>query len=689
MNGPDRSNGSPAIQRSIAALEGGRTSAAAKGFENILSYDPENVEALYFLSVIDYQGGQTATALERIEAAIVLRADAADCHNLHGLILITLDRLTDAVDSFHRALDCDSRIPDFYNNLATAHESLGSLPEAETFYREAIYIEPGYAQAHSNLGRILLATGLPNDAEAACHAALSAQPDLLDARFNLAVAQQRQGKLAQAEATIVTALGAMPRNANLRRFLGVLRHSQGNLSGAEEALRNAISNAPELSEAHDNLAGVLLDRGGVEEAEACFKHALNLNPQDSRAHSNLLLCRNYYETDPDTLFEAHKAWVVQHAKDIHAPPARERALNARLRIGYVSADFRRHSVAYFFEPLLQHHDRSQFEVYCYANLENPDAVTERLQFLADHWRWVSGLTDDQVAEAIREDNIDILVDLSGHSAGNRLKVFQRRPAPVQASWLGYPNTTGLETMDYRITDAVSDPEGADCHATESLVRLENGFLCYGPPNDAPDVAPPPVLRTGYATFGSFNNLRKITPDTVETWSEILKRVPSSKLLIKARPFSDAPTADHYRSLFAERGIDKERLIFRTAVAASNDHLATYAEIDIGLDSSPYNGTTTTCEALWMGVPVVTLCGDRHAGRVGASLLTQTGLEKFISTDRNTYIETATAMAHDIQGLADLRQSLRGRLAKSSLCDAAGFCQRMEKAFIQMWSDRQR
>ena len=672
----------------MAALEAGRTDAAAKGFENILSYDPENVEALYFLSVIDYQGGQAATALDRIEAAIALRADAADCHNLHGLILITLDRLTDAVDAFRRALDSDTGIPDVYNNLATAHETLGSVLEAESFYRKAIDIDPGYAQAHNNLGRILLATGRSSDAEGACNAALSAHPDLPDARFNLAVAQQRQGKLIEAEATIDAALGAMPQDANLWRFLGALRHSQGNLSGAEEALRKAISYAPELSEAHDNLAGVLLDQARVEEAEASFKRALDLNPQDNRAHSNLLLCRNYYETDPDVLFEAHKAWTAQHATDIAPPPTFARAPNARLRIGYVSADLRRHSVAYFFEPLLRHQDRSRFEIFCYANLENPDAVTERLQSLADHWRWVSVLNDDRMAERIREDRIDILVDLSGHSAGNRLKVFQRRPAPVQASWLGYPNTTGLESIDYRITDSVSDPKGAERHAVESLVRLESGFLCYGPPEDAPDVTPSPVRRNGYVTFGSFNNLRKITPETVATWSETLKRVPSSKVLIKARPLADAPTADHYRSLFAAQGIDKGRLIFRAAVAASKDHLATYAEIDIALDPFPYNGTTTSCEALWMGVPVVTLCGNRHAGRVGASLLTQVGLEKFISTDHNTYIETATAMALNIQGLSELRQSLRGRLAKSSLCDAAGFCRRMEKALTQMWRDRQ-
>lgn len=669
------------LQTALAAFEAGRTADAATGFEQILQRDPETAEAHYFLAVIAYQAGQQAAALSSIAEAVRLRPDAADCHNLHGLVLLETDRASEAVSALQQAHACDRSLPDPCNNLAAAHEALGALQDAETFYRKALSIDAGYAQAHSNLGRILLATGRPGEAETAYRAALSTQPGLSDARLNLAVAQQRQGKLADAEATLEGALEATPGNADLWRFLGALRHSRGDLSGGEQALRQAISLQPSLSEAHDNLAGILLDQSRIDDAEACFQQALALNPEDTRAHSNLLLCRNYYENDPGTLFNAHKAWAAQHPQRGDLLPTRGN--KARLRVGYVSGDFRRHAVAFFFEPLLRHRDRTRFETFCYANLQNPDDVTVRLRGLADHWRWVSGLDDDRLAAQIREDQIDILIDLSGHTAGNRLPVFQRRPAPLQASWLGYPNTTGLSAIDYRITDAVADPAGAEQHATETLMRLEGGFLSYRPPDDAPVVAPLPAQRNGFVTFGSFNNLRKVTPQAIETWSQILNAMPTSKLVLKARPFADPMTADRYRDLFAMQGIDEARLMFRGAIAAPAEHLAAYADIDIALDPFPYNGTTTTCEALWMGVAVIALRGNRHASRVGASLLTQTGLNDLICADRPAYVEAAATLAQDIDKLADRRAALRHRIASSSLCDGAGFCRRMEAAFDQM------
>lgn len=667
-----------ALQSALADLEAGRTADAAAAFEQILQRDPEVAEAHYFLAVIAYQAGQLTAALLSIEHAIRLRPDAADCHNLHGLILVGLGRINEAVGTLQRAHAIDESLPDACNNLAAAHEALGALQEAEIFYRKAALIDPGYAQAHSNLGRILLATGRPGDAEAACRAALSAQPHLSDAQFNLAVAQQRQGKVRDAAATVESAIATAPDDPNLWRYLGALRHSQGDLSGGEAAIREAIARQPTLSEAYDNLAGILLDQGRADDAEASFQQALSLNPEDARAHSNQLLCRNYTETDPDRLYDAHKSWAEQHAGPVKAGAAVPR--NARLRIGYVSGDFRQHSVGFFFEPLLRHHDRAAYEIFCYANLENPDDVTGRLKSQTDHWRWVAGLDDDRLTKQIRDDRIDILVDLSGHTAGNRLPVFARKPAPVQATWLGYPNTTGLASIDYRITDAVADPDGAERYATETLVRLEGGFLCYDPPVDAPDVAPSPALDNGFVTFGSFNNLRKITPNAIAVWSEILKGVPGAKLLLKARPLADPATVSRFRQMFAAHGIDDGRLILRGAVAAATDHLATYAEIDIALDPFPYNGTTTTCEALWMGVPVVTLRGDRHAGRVGASLLTQTGQDACIAHTKNDYIAIARDLAKVPVYLEQRRARLRDTLRNSPLCDGDRFCRSMEAAY---------
>ncbi|NKB57128.1 MAG: tetratricopeptide repeat protein [Alphaproteobacteria bacterium] len=676
------------FQNAFTAFQAGQIEAAENGFRDVLDAEPRNADALYFLAVIAYQSGRNQDALEIVDTAIAYRRDSPDLHNLRGLALIALERGAEACEALQKSAACDPNFADPVNNLGVAQESLGQQEEAEASYRRAIALNGDYAQAFSNLGRILLSIGQPAEAEEACRRALDIQPDLADARFNLAVAQQRQGLIAEAEATVRASLISDPDSADLHRYLGALLHRQGDLNGAETALRNALSRQPTLGEAHDNLATVLLDQGHIDDAETHFKKALDLNPTDSRAQSNLLLCRNYHVSDPAVLLQEHREWVEQHAIAIASlvPPI-VRETRIRLRIGYLSADFRRHSVASFFEPLLVRHDQSRFEIFCYANLENPDATTARLQTACDHWRWVAGLTDDQLAKRIQADGIDILVDLSGHTAGNRLLALQRKPAPIQATWLGYPNTTGLTAIDYRLTDAVADPPGAERFATETLLRLEDGFLCYQPPGDAPDVAPLPAQSAGHVTFGSFNNLRKVTPAVIAVWAEILHRAPPARLHLKARPFADHATVAHFTDVFRQHGIAAERITLRGPLSTPSDHLGAYAEMDIALDCFPYNGTTTTCEALWMGVPVVTLAGDRHAARVGASLLTRVGLEDCIAAQLDDYIGIAARLANDIEALAGLRAGMRDRLSQSSLCDGDGFRQRIEAAYEQMWRNR--
>ena len=565
---------------------------------------------------------------------------------------------------------------------------MGQTDAAAAAYRRATESNPRYAQAFCNLGRALLGTGQPAAAEENFRHALALQPALSDARFNLAVAQHRRGSIAAAEATIERAIADQPENAGLHRYLGALRHSRGKLAASEAALLQAIALDPTISEAYDNLAGVLLDQGRIDEAEDRFTQALKRNPGDNRAQSNLLLCRNYREDNPATLFQAHRDWAEKQASSIPSlPPRSARPDSRRLRIGYVSGDFRRHSVAYFFEPLLTHRNRSRFEVFCYANLENADDITARLRAASDHWRWVAGIDDAQLAAQIRADEIDILLDLSGHTAGNRLLAFQHRPAPVQVTWLGYPNTTGMTAFECRITDAIADPPGAEALWTETLIRLEAGFLCYAPPADAPEVAPLPALSRGHVTFGSFNNLRKVTPAVIEVWAEVLHAMPNARLMLKARSFADAATRDRFTAAFGRHGIAADRIILRHTVPSPAEHLGAYAEVDIALDPFPYNGTTTTCEALWMGVPTVTLRGNRHAARVGASLLTHTGLNDWIADNTDAYVEIARRHAEDIDALAGLRRGLRGMVAHSPLCDAPGFVLRMEAVFERLASAR--
>jgi predicted O-linked N-acetylglucosamine transferase (SPINDLY family) len=648
--------------------------------------DPtEDVAALYSLAARTYQSGRYAEALRQIEPAVGFGATSADCHNLHGLVLLALGRAVAASAAFDAALAVEPEFADARNNFGAACEALGQTEDAEAAYRDALEWCPDYAEAACNLGRMLLRLGRPDESATASRRALKIRPDLGDARINLAVAQQRQGQDGAAEETILSALASEGDNAILHRFLGVLHRRQGDLCGAQAALRQALVLDPSLAQAHDGLAAVLLDQGNLDAAEASFRRALELCPGDAHIHSNLLLCLNYRETDPKALLAAHRTWAERHAtKTPLLPAARPKPSPRRLRLGYLSGDFRRHSVAYFLEPLLAQHDRSRFEIFCYATNENPDVVTDRLRASAGHWRWVSGLDDAQLAHLIRADEIDILIELSGHTAGNRLGALAYRPAPVQVSWCGYPNTTGMTALDYRIVDAITDPPGAQTWASETLVALPGGYLCYRPPGDAPALAPLPAQTNGYVTFGSFNNLRKVTPAVVALWAALLHRVPHTRLLLKARSLADQNTAQRLYAMFAGHGIDADRVTLRGSVAGLAAHLGAYAALDIALDPFPYNGTTTTCEALWMGVPVITLAGNRHAGRVGASLLTRISFADCIAANEAEYLDIAGSLAADIPALAKRRAGLRRRMTASRLCDAPAFTADMEAAFEKMF-----
>jgi predicted O-linked N-acetylglucosamine transferase (SPINDLY family) len=358
-----------------------------------------------------------------------------------------------------------------------------------------------------------------------------------------------------------------------------------------------------------------------------------------------------------------------------------------LKVGYVSPDFRTHSVSHFVEPLLRGHDRHEVEVFCYAEVARPDAVTASLKGFADHWQETVGLSDNALAERIRADGIDILVDLAGHTANNRLPLFALRPAPVQVTWLGYPNTTGLETIQYRLVDAVTDPSGeADAWASEALVRLKDGFLSYSAGRNTPATTAPPCLEAGVVTFGSFNNPAKMSPSTLDAWATLLSRLPHAKLLLKGKPFADSAARAMVLANLTKRGVAAERVELAPWSPGIDAHLATYNRVDIALDPFPYNGTTTTCEALWMGVPVVTLCGDRHAGRVGASLLTQVGLTELIASSVEEYVEIAGGLAADPGRLNEMRRTLRPRMAASPLCDGRSFARRVEAAYRAMWQD---
>src|SRR6185369_3245105 len=427
--------------------------------------------------------------------------------------------------------------------------------------------------------------------------------------------------------------------------------------------------------------------GQSDDAIAVYRTGLKADPGNAVLHSNLLLTMHYSaQVTPAEILNESIAWGDSHSA--------KQLLTCRqvgdlpLKIGFVSADFKAHSVSYFFEPLLAKLNRDRFKVYCYSGVRKPDAITERLKSQADCWIDSFNIPDELLAEKIVAEKIDILVDLSGHSDGNRLGVFARRAAPLQVTWLGYPGTTGLQAIDYRMSDAVADPVGvSDPLHTEKLARLSECFLCYQPPQDAPQVSLLPLSERQPVTFGSFNNLAKITPQTLTVWGEILGKIASSRLVLKSRAFADDAVVSKWHKLLEEHGVESARVSLMPFVLSSWKHFADYAKIDIALDTFPYNGTTTTCEALWMGVPVITLSGDRHSARVGASLLSCIGLHELVTGNWNDYVARAVQLAGEVKQLQLYRSTMRERMLSSPLCDAGGFAVRWEGALFKMLSEQ--
>ncbi len=504
-----------------------------------------------------------------------------------------------------------------------------------------------------------------------------------------AVALHRAGNLNEAQAIYQRLLNENPDHADALQLLGAIAHQSGRHGEAVALIRRSLSIAPSGKQALNNLGEALRATGQIEESVAAFRQALYVDPAYAKAHSNLLLTLHFLpEMDGKTLRREHEQWAAAHAAqfagvaDLHA---RDNDPTRALRIGYLSPDLRRHSVGYFIEPILEHHDADRFTTVCYSSdPRGGDDVTERLRRHANRWRDVSRASDAEVANTIRLDQIDILVDLTGHMAKNRLLVLARKPAPVQVTYLGYPNGTGMPQVDYRLTDAIADPPANDGDYVEKLVRLPGCAWCYRPPENSPPVGDaPPMLRNGHVTFGSFNKFPKISPPLLKLWAKVLAMVPGSKLLVKAKSLGDPSTQAIARRAFDAAGIPADRITLTGWQEDTAGHLATYDRVDVALDTFPYNGTTTTCEALWMGVPVVTQTGATHVSRVGASLLSVVGFGDLVATSPRQYVDLAVALARDSSRLTELRQTMRQRMRTSPLMDAATFTRNLEAAYRTM------
>lgn len=530
---------------------------------------------------------------------------------------------------------------------ANAIAMTGDWHAAAERYRALIAAAPDFPPAYVNLASVLLAG---RDAEGAMLTAANAATRFPGFLLIYAVAGEAALQLGQPFAASNGFAAA--------------------LSGGEDANLRA------------KLALALQAQGRATEAAANFALARRAAPDDAAIASAALFSGHYDPQASPAQALAEAANWPRPAARAPRPAPRDRDADRRLRVGYVSPDFANHSCAYFLAPLLAAHDRHAVEIFAYSDVGAPDGVTAAFKALDLRWRDMAGKSDDAFIAQVRDDGIDVLVDCAGHTTGNRLTAFARRPAPVQVTWLGYPASTGLDCFDARFVDEVTDP--ADALASENLVRIAGGFLAYLPPPFAPDPGPPPFEATGRITFGSFNNLPKITPRVVAMWAQTLRAVPDSRLIVKAKGLDENATRERYAAMFGAHGLDGSRVEFVGFVGDIAAHIARYRSIDIALDTFPYNGTTTTCEALWMGVPVVTLAGDRHAARVGASLLARVGLDRLIAADPSDFARICAALAADRKALAALRGTLRAHMAASPLCDGRRLAREFEAAYRVLW-----
>jgi predicted O-linked N-acetylglucosamine transferase (SPINDLY family) len=722
----------------VLAYQSGRFGLAADCFRQAAAVHPDLPDCHTALGAAYLALGLPADAERCHRQALLLNpADPAAWNNL-GITLAAQGKVEEAAAAFRRALDATPDDPGVLTNLAAAlrqagrpdealaccEQALRSCPglaeahhnrglllqdrgqddDALACFERAVRLQPGFAKAQVSRGALLLRRGRLDGAVAAFRDAVQARPDDADAHSGLGHALLEQQRHAEALDAFRRALLLRPGSAEVHVGLGNVHAGRGELDEAAGAYAQALRLDPGLAVARYDLGVARLGQGRLAEAQDCLRQAIEARPEDHIAGSTYLGSLLYGPAaDPAAVLAEHRRWGERHANpdpvaasgplaDSRPSEARKRAAcgyggapepGRRLRVGYASPDFRSHAVAAFVEPLLAHHDRSQVEAICYADVAVTDAVTARLRGLADGWRDTLGLTDDEWAERVRADGIDILVDLAGHTAGNRLRAFGRKPAPVQASAFGYPATTGVPAIGYRLGDAVTDPPGEPTWSTEEVLRLPGTFCCYAPPAEAPPVTESPAVRQAVVTFGALHKLEKLNDAVLDLWCRLLREVPASRLLV-CRNTLYGGTAEGLRRRFAERGVAAERLLLRRVEPVGFQHLRVYQEIDIALDPFPWNGHTTACEALWMGVPVVALRGRTHAGRMTASVLTSVGLGELVADSPVDYCRVAAELAADRLRLAALRAGMRQRVQASPLCDGPGFVRGLEAAYRTVW-----
>lgn len=629
----------------------GETSLAQGAYERALAAQPGNVEALVNLGTLLRAQGSRERALTLLREAVALAPDSTAALVNLGALLMDEGKPQEAADVLSRAL---AIAPDFAHaayNYGSALHALGQRREAQAQYRHALSIDPAHAEAANNLGNVCRELGEHKAAMDAFETAIRVRPDFVDAWNNA---------------------------ANLQRALG-------HQDEARALLRKALELSPDHSPTLNNLGNVLKDCGELDEGVACFERAVKSDPGNLTAHSNLLYALSFQSPEPEAILAQARRWSAQHEIPLRAQRfshALRSAQGRRLRIGYVSADFREHCQALFMMPLLSNHDKSRFEIHAYSSVVRADSTTARLAAHVDVWHDVRQLDDAALAQRIHADGIDILVDLTMHMADGRPLLFARQPAPVQVAWLAYPGTTGIEAMGYRLTDPHLDPLSYEAHYSERTIRLPDTFWCYDPLAHEPAVNALPAAKAGHVTLGSLNNPCKLTERTLELWAGVFAALPNARLMLMA---AQGEAQTRLAERLARHGIAPSRVRF-VPFQPRDAYLRTYHEIDLAIDTLPYNGHTTTLDALWMGVPVVTRVGETCAGRAGLSQLANLGLDALAAFSDEDFAQTVVSLATYLPRLAYLRATLRARMEASPLMDGAKFARGMETAYEAMWRE---
>lgn len=657
-------------------------------YRQAIELNPNQAAAHYNLGVLLQSRQQLPDAVHHIQQALAIKPDFVKARNVLREILIQLAQATRKPD--HRTEPTIPKQPrltaEELCKRAALSQKQGRNDEAITLYRQAITIRPDLAETYNNLGNILVNKGRFRESLACFQSVIALEPDNFIGYSQLSSLLRLEKRWEDSATFIQLAIALEPQRSQLYLNFALILRNQGKLQDAATMCKRALQLEPDSINASLLLANILDIQGQLKAADELRRRVKLIDPQNTDVDATLLMTMNYNpEYSAEEIFEAAKTWGIRTnpKKRFMPPPQNVPDPRRRLRVGYVSGDFNNHPVGFFIEPILRFHDRVNYEIFCYYNDLKHDEYTENLQRFADHWRNTTEQSSEAFARTVRQDDIDILIDLSGHTQNNRLKAFALKPAPVQATWLGYIATTGLPAMDYIIADRFVIPIEDERYFVEKVLRLPHSFLCFTPPSEDIEVMPLPALQTGNITFGCFNKASKLTPEVIAVWSNILSAAPTSRLFLKSKGFDEESQRAYYLQLFAEHGISPERLKFAGS-SPYEEYLAAYNEVDIGLDPFPYNGGTTTREALWMGVPTITLRGERFAGRMGEGIMMNLGLKELVADSREEYIAKAVDLAADIPSLAAVRGGLRERLLNSPLCDGPRFTRDLENAYRRMW-----